>query len=712
MRMECLDANVVQDLMSGSLEAVTRSAVLGHLDTCDECRQLLSFTARDVARSSVDHAIGLEATALPLPIELAATMATLGGGGGGGSFDQALDATALPTEVGGPARNPSQRDAPRTQGRKFGRYTLIERLGAGAMGVVWRAEDNELRRHVALKLLKRPDEALVQRLHQEARSMARVGHPNVVTVFDSGVVAGETYIAMELVEGQSLRAWQTAMRHTIPEIVQAYIGAGRGLAAAHDAGIIHRDFKPDNVLVGNDRRVRVTDFGLAAAKPTIGGVSEIGDVNLTTQGSVLGTPAYMAPEQFTGGNVDTRTDQFNFCVALYEALYGERPYAGKTFEELGESVCEGRLKPPPAGTRVSGALRAIVGRGMSPRPGDRYPTMDHLLTELGRDRARPWRRTAIVTAALAAVLALGLVSDGIVRDRVGAEISQSFTATGTQIERATMLQTRRFQGLSNLVVLFKALIDVMSHHDQADFQLGSPDDDAEELQKIHDTLTSQDWSLVRELGQDTHNSEIAVADYKARLLYTSAAPNEWKGDLLGMPTIKRAVDAGQGTFDAIVRYDEPTFVRAKLFGAAPAPGIALMFVRTLDHDGVVGGVFMQFVDGADVLAGIRLDDTQLALVALDGTSIGEVSKALVQAAPHGGEVAEVMSGGRMYRVQVRTIPALDGRPIGHVVMARSLESVLQLFPGARTVFAIAALAALLAAITTALRARRITNARI
>jgi predicted Ser/Thr protein kinase len=717
MRMECLDANVVQDLMSGALESTMRSAVLGHLDTCEECRLLLSVTARDAARgpASAKHkTIDLDATALPEGGNLGLVATTIRSGGS----DPGLDATVLPTDIdGGGATRIRGQSSP---GRKFGRYRLIDRLGSGAMGVVWRAEDTELRRFVALKLLKRPDAALVERLHREAQSMAKVSHPNVVTVFDSGIVEGETYIAMELVEGQSLRAWQTAMRHTIPEIVEAYIAAGRGLAAAHDAGIIHRDFKPDNVLAGKDGRVRVTDFGLAAAKPTAGGIPQIGDVNLTTQGSVLGTPAYMAPEQFTGGNVDPRTDQFNFCVSLYEALYGERPFVGKTFEELGDNVCEGRIKPPPASTRVSGGLRRIIVRGMSPMPGDRYPTMDHLLVELGRDRATPWRRTAIATTVLAAVLGLGLISDWIVRDRVGAQISQSFAATGKQIERATTLQTRRFHGVSNLVVLFKALIDVMSHRDQADFGLATPEQDADELLHIHDTLTSQDWSLVREVTQEIHHSEatalasseVAVADYKGRLLYTSAAPNEWKGDLLGIPAIKRALEAGKGYSDTIVRYDMPAFASAKLFGATPKPGLALMFVRTLDHAGEADGVFLQFVDGTEFLSGISLDDTALALVALDGTAMGEVPPALVKAAPKDSEIAEVMSGGKMYRVQARMIPDLAGNPIGHVVMARPLESVLQLFPGARTVFALAAFAALLVAVATALRARRITGARI
>src|SRR5439155_2709426 len=184
----------------------------------------------------------------------------------------------------------------------------------------------------------------------------------------------KTYIAMEPVQSQSLRQWQTSQRRTIPEIIEAYVAAAHGLAAAHAAGIIHRDFKPDNVLIGSESRVRVTDFGLAAARGSLDPANgdAITDVDLTASGSVLGTPAYMAPEQFTGGNVDPRTDQFNYCVALYEALYGQRPFAGKSFEELGDNVCDGKVRQPPAKASVSSELRAILLRGLSIRPGDRF----------------------------------------------------------------------------------------------------------------------------------------------------------------------------------------------------------------------------------------------------------------------------------------------------------------------------------------------------
>jgi hypothetical protein len=699
--VECLDANVVQDLMSGALDSEQRGGVLVHLDTCEDCRQLVNVTARDTLRGH--GAVG---------DALAQTVAS----DGRHIDDDALAETVAPDDLRGIRTGTGRAAIARpAQGRRFGRYELLEKLGAGAMGVVWLAEDPELKRKLAVKLLHRPDASHVDRLLREAQSMARVNHPHVVAVYDVGVTEGAPYIAMELVKGESLRAWQNRALHTIPELVAHYIAAGRGLAAAHARGIVHRDFKPDNVLVGDDGRVRVTDFGLAAAKQVDGGgagssIRPISDVNLTTSGSVLGTPAYMAPEQFTGGNVDSRTDQFNFCVALYEALYGERPFEGKTFSQLADDVTAGRIQPAPSGARVSGKLRAILTRGMAVAPGDRFPSMDHLLAELGRDRARPWRRVAIASAAIAAALLLGLVSDWAVRGRVERQIHQSFAATGTQIERAGLLQGHEFKAASNLVRERKALLDVTSYHDQADFGLATPEQDQTNLQELHDTLFASDWQTVRDL--EDHPSELAIIDYKGRLLYTSAAPTEWKGQLDGMPAVKRALDGAKPDMLAVVAYDDPSFTTAHLFGAHPPHGLAVMFARSLVHGGERGGAFLQFIDGKDVLAGIRLDDTALGLVAPDGRAAGDVPPELAAAAPHDGEVGEVTVAGKTYQVQARALLDLDGQPFATVVMARPMGGVLALFPHARAVFALAALAALALAFGTAWRARQITRTKV
>src|SRR5215468_7984511 len=260
--VDCLDANAVQDLMSGALDAAARAAVVAHLDGCADCRDLISLLARDATRDAAVDTLRTDAPGLldPGPAALGETQLSVA------VVRPSRDPALIATAEASARRAARKLTAPSMSGRALGRYTLLERLGAGAMGVVYCAADVGLGRQVALKLLHRPDDALTDRLIREARSMAQVNHPNVVAVYDVAIADGTTYIAMELVQGTSLRQWQQQPR-SIAEIVEVYVAAGRGLAAAHAAGIVHRDFKPDNCLVGADGRIRVTDFGLAAVRP-------------------------------------------------------------------------------------------------------------------------------------------------------------------------------------------------------------------------------------------------------------------------------------------------------------------------------------------------------------------------------------------------------------------------------------------------------------
>ena len=702
LAMECLDANVVQDLMSGALDAGMRSTVLGHLDTCDDCRELLGATARVTLQEHLTETkpypevaqraqIGLDETMMPSAAD---------------SLSETLDSGDR--NIAGTLQRPSRLVPPRsklaTENQPFGRYVLDEKIGSGAMGVVWRAHDPKLGRMVALKLLRKYDSLLMDRLIREAQSMAQVSHPNVVGVFDVGATEGAAFIAMELVVGKSMRAWQTDSRRTVPELITTYVAAGRGLAAAHGAGIIHRDFKPDNVLVGDDGRIRVTDFGLAAAKPSESGKHSIGDVSLTTEGSVLGTPAYMAPEQFDGGNVDPRTDQFNFCAALYEALYGERPFEGKTFDELSENVRDGRLKPAPAGSEVSRTLRGILARGLSAKPADRFPTMDSLLIELARDRARPWRLGSWVAMAVAAALALGLFSDWTVRVRGAAETSKSFELTGAQVDKTMSRLEMEFERASEVAYTEPALREVAGHHDQADFGLGTPEADKEDLEKLHGTLASTQWSGL--LG-----GQRAVIDYKGRLLFTSYAPQIWNTDMRAVPQIKRALDTGTGTSINIVSYSDPMFATGKIFGSAPPNGLVVMQLRTLalgnnsTSSNETRAILLQFEDISAVLERLKLDkETLLAIVAPNGTSVADpgLTDEVIRAAPgHSGDY------------QVLQLPIDNqGHQIGEVVMARKNLGGIALFPQARIVLTLALIAALGIAIGTSIKVRRITGARV
>jgi serine/threonine-protein kinase len=303
------------------------------------------------------------------------------------------------------------------------RYEALEPIGAGGMGVVYRARDRVLRRTVALKMLQpgghEPTGSAAarerERLLREARAMARLSHPNVLGVYDVGEHEGRVFLAMELVEGRTLGAWLRESRRSWREVLDVFLDAARGLSAAHAAGLIHRDFKPENVLVGGDRRVRVTDFGLASAvapRPgeRVDGVTA--DAGPATVSTLAGSPAYMAPEQLRGDPVDARADVFGFCVALHEALHGERPFRGSSVAELEQAIRRGELQPPRRDRPVPGWLRRTVARGLRHDPGDRFQTMSALSEALARGRARARTRRALAVAlvclaALGAALAAG-----------------------------------------------------------------------------------------------------------------------------------------------------------------------------------------------------------------------------------------------------------------------------------------------------------------
>ncbi|MEM6995872.1 MAG: serine/threonine-protein kinase, partial [Myxococcota bacterium] len=305
----------------------------------------------------------------------------------------------------------------------FGRYVLLDRIGRGGMGVVYKAYDPKLDRAVALKLLRSDLDAGAaghDRLLAEAQALAKLAHPNVVAIHDAGTVGEQSdavFLAMEYVEGVTLRGWLGEATRGVPEILAVVVAAGRGLAAAHARGLVHRDFKPDNVMIGDDGRVRVMDFGLARAATGLH-TSEVAiatlertpsppdRISLTQSGRVAGSPAYMAPEQFDGDDVGPASDQFGFCVSLWEALYGLRPFPGETPAELCAAMLDGRIESSDLAGRVPGWLETVVRRGLSADAADRWPTMDALLDALLRGRTRARRRRARNIAAVVAVAGL------------------------------------------------------------------------------------------------------------------------------------------------------------------------------------------------------------------------------------------------------------------------------------------------------------------
>jgi len=342
--------------------------------------------------------------------------------------DEDLAHTA--TAVSGDAREPTPLDAP-----TLGRYRLERKLGEGGMGVVHAAFDPDLERRVALKVLRVDDRSgsseARQRLLREARAMARLTHPNVVVVHEVGNAHGRDYVAMELIDGDSVSDWLRGAKRDPDEILSAFLAAGRGLAAAHAANLVHRDFKPHNILRGHDGRVVVTDFGLArgldtlpAIKPdafetTIQAHAAANAANtpsslsgLTLTGSVLGTPAYMAPEQWNAQAIGPAADQFAFCVALWEALVGERPYRGDTVEQLKAAVERG----PDSldASRLPRHVREAVLRGLDPDPNKRWPSMNALLARLGRKQRS---RLAVSLVAAGAALAAVGIAVGVTRSK-------------------------------------------------------------------------------------------------------------------------------------------------------------------------------------------------------------------------------------------------------------------------------------------------------
>ncbi len=374
--MACPDDNVLVAMAEQALDPVEFAALEVHIDTCESCRQMLAVA---VAERS-----------------LAAGTPTI----------DDTDSLASFVDI-------SIND----------RYVVKALLGKGGMGAVYLARDLTLDREVALKLHRAGSGS--ERLHREAMAMAKLAHPNVVTVFEVATVDDRLYVAMEYVRGETLRGWLSTARRTWRQVISLMLEVGNGLAAAHTAGLVHRDFKPENVLVGDDGRPRVGDFGLARVGaspsttfrkyvPAVDKSTETaetlpaGDVStdspMTAAGTILGTPAYMAPEQLAGEVVDARCDQFAFCVVLWESIYGKRPFSGSTLTALQLAIAD-RAYQLPTRTSVPQRIRAVLERGLASEPADRYPDMVALLAAL-RAAAAPRTRRHLAIGAVA-TLALG-----------------------------------------------------------------------------------------------------------------------------------------------------------------------------------------------------------------------------------------------------------------------------------------------------------------
>ncbi|MBX7084626.1 MAG: tetratricopeptide repeat protein, partial [Nannocystaceae bacterium] len=380
----CPDDGVFEALLAGALDEARRRRLHAHLDRCADCRALL------VALAPLGRA--------------------------------APQVASAPTEPEGAPLQPARRHDPH-----FGHFTLLEPLGHGGMGTVWAAYDEALGRRVALKLVRphealagdshgvAPDREAARRLLREAQAMAALSHPGVVVVHEVGTRGDEVYVAMELVDGGTLAQWLAAQPRPWPAIVRMFVAAGRGLAAAHAAGMVHRDFKPANVLVRSDGRPCVTDFGLvhgrhgeAETVPTRAPADALDwSQTLTQTGVVMGTPRYMAPEQLAARPTGPRTDQFSFCVALSEALAQHHPFGDDVRTWL-EGLRAGRVIEPRLPRQVPGRIVRALRRGLAFAPEQRFATMDALLAQL--EAALTLRRRVATTVAGAAVVGLAALA--------------------------------------------------------------------------------------------------------------------------------------------------------------------------------------------------------------------------------------------------------------------------------------------------------------
>jgi serine/threonine protein kinase len=353
--------------LTGKMDLLEAEAIRGHLDICESCRCLLIALVRAKGIPGPNYG--------SLTMELAKVLAS----------DDLVPPSPSLVQVGS----------------LIGRYQVDSVLGTGGMGVVYAAMDTELHRVVALKCVKvlssltEQFEQAQDRLVREARAMAALQHPNVVTVYDVGKFQDQVYVAMQLVDGGSLRTWLSATVRAQTDILRVLIEAGNGLAAAHGIGLVHRDLKPDNILIGQRGTARLTDFGLAhrveltakvdtteferSSEPRLLQANDA--LGLTTIGAVLGTPAYMAPEQAAGATTTAQSDQFSFAVTAWEALFSARPFSGQTVAGIQSNIVEQNITRPPD-VMVHPSIEAALRRALSYRPSDRFVKMKHLVAVL------------------------------------------------------------------------------------------------------------------------------------------------------------------------------------------------------------------------------------------------------------------------------------------------------------------------------------------
>jgi len=544
------------------------------------------------------------------------------------------------------------------------------------MAVVYAAYDPELDRKVAVKLLRTdlpgtPTELRASLLH-EAQAMARLAHPNVIAVYDVGTFNEQVFLAMEFIRGRDLRAWLGEAPRTWTEILAVFLNAGEGLRAAHQSGLVHRDFKPDNVLIGNEGEVRVMDFGLAHRLRAPGDEERTPEERSKAAplggGALAGTPLYIAPEQWRGEPADAQSDQFSFCVSLYEALHGVRPYEGKT-----SASYAGVVPSPPKGSAVPGWLRRVLLKGLSLKPQDRHSSMRELLTALSRGlmarKYRTWAAAAGLTLVVLSFAVEQAVQSSALR-AVEADLGRS-----ADLFRVKAIEGQRAFDLRAEASLKKDfLIEALGKADDLDARLGLASESEEEgYASAHDLIRSADLPMLKD------EDVMLFVDAGGHVIYNRADEGRFGEKLSGLDILDRALEG---------RPSEALWSPAQVAGAPLVLAavesdhdLLLLFARPITRGRKTLGVLVFgrwvsefFIPNLEESVGDRVvlrapDRTQAAAIDIDLKPIERL-----EATP---SPALLNLGRERMMVQSVELVGLSGGPLGRAFLLRKFDAQVQ-----------------------------------
>ncbi len=615
--------------LHGLLSPSSRARLERHIDQCDRCRSLVAT----VVKVSVDP-------------------------GEDPSAEEEAGAVSLP------------------RGTNLGRYVLLDCIGRGGMAVVYGAYDPELDRKVAVKLLRTdlpgtPTELRASLLH-EAQAMARLAHPNVIAVYDVGTFNDQVFLAMEFIRGRDLRAWLGEAPRTWTEILAVFLNAGEGLRAAHQSGLVHRDFKPDNVLIGNEGEVRVMDFGLAHRLRAPGDEERTPEERSKAAplggGALAGTPLYIAPEQWRGEPADAQSDQFSFCVSLYEALHGVRPYEGKT-----SASYAGVVPSPPKGSAVPGWLRRVLLKGLSLKPQDRHSSMRELLTALSRGlmarKYRTWAAAAGLTLVVLSFAVEQAVQSSALR-AVEADLGRS-----ADLFRVKAIEGQRAFDLRAEASLKKDfLIEALGKADDLDARLGLASESEEEgYASAHDLIRSADLPMLKD------EDVMLFVDAGGHVIYNRADEGRFGEKLSGLDILDRALEG---------RPSEALWSPAQVAGAPLVLAavesdhdLLLLFARPITRGRKTLGVLVFgrwvsefFIPNLEENVGDRVvlrapDRTQAAAIDIDLKPIERLEPT--------PSPALLNLGRERMMVQSVELVGLSGGPLGRAFLLRNFDAQVQ-----------------------------------